>query len=1788
MTTFSKNAQTLVQSDYLYLQSAGSPGNTDGSSAGIHLRWSLRGTLGDQHLPKGNLAESSGPYPTTIGFNKNNDFIRIYRRSKNLNPVSFSLNTLSNDKINDAGNSKEWIFSSGDTVVSYKFTDPNEYEVLKTKHDLTATPGTNGLALINEYQGVIEIRVNKPFLGAKLYFGEGGNDTTLRLEGISKGREENLSTPVISHRKAIPITSGSTPTLEYEFFEEDLQYLRFSGITGSNLGIDIYTYDAEIFGPNWSLTGSFSLTEETTTAKDWLQDTARFNLTNWPKYNDGSTVVLSNYHDRWSDNDGVQDAVQEYLRLSQTDVFANKIYSQSNPANSNGDDDQAELELSILDALKIMSIDYHIARMLGLGYIDTPGSGDFLYMAEYVTEDALDTGIPAATRSHFYMGLPVSMQEERPTITPVQSDLSFGLWYDQGQGQRTYITDNQGYALTEDKRYIRVNIDGLVFPPPLEPFFATTNTIEASKHTKPVAYGVEYKNTGAGAWIEPELNHDTSGDFLDNNGNPETEPIFYTGKNPLFIYDENNQGSHTYAVYGINWFSRASGISNTRQETTTFPNRLKLLPPFDIKPHLIQHENPLIFTTSADQTRYDDNLNVDKTIVRTQLVIDHRHNIAHKDSDKIQFFFRENPVNVVEGQVKSITDTSPYSCRVRTKSYVKASINTVVSPVIPNGEESHYVGSFLVVENEQYEIINVQQSSVSGEGPIFEINKIKDNSIVTTGSQQQAISSKYKSPKADKKFTTSEDLTNPARWTQLSKEITIVKFSNHQESQILADGTEKILDIGGIYELASIQADPVNPGFYDIVFNSFNLTQHPDPNVEWRGGLARIGLASDQSEKKELEIVQMDLTGSSTLEIKVYDNNYSGEPIATGANINVNLFPGYQIYLYAETGFGEAETLPATGDMTRLTYISTRSRDSSLNINSYLSTAKPIIAKEVIIPVRTERPIGNSYATRPNYYGKSSYTFDTIVDTTGGRQPFALVFYRANTEGLLRALYKESTYQTLKTQLDSLKGDPEYNQFWVDLINMELVSNQFKTYTNSGFQFPNPDRVYDVGASEFDVTKDPGSTPDYQDLVRDKMMNAFVPLTEQPVLFMYIKTGKVTSPKPPKIRDEFGNLIPPGSPEFDQAPMATKFIDGADSKVRFTDYNLDGASQDLYFYAARELSNEYTFSAFSEVDQPIRILNTMPFTAPSIKNIESVVADPVNNVQVGVKFEIGEYADALNITHAKIYRAKTANDAKSVRTMDVQGPIDLANEVLKDEFDDLNGDIPYGEPLFYRIVACKTIINESGAPELIDSLPSDILLSNVVDNSAPLAPEITATYTGPSGNPATITSVTLEWDKAVHSGKYILYKMNTSGNWNKIHEITGDNSSHFTLDLINSDLANSNLVIEDSEGNEIYHHFKLEVINASGLSSRNEEILTLGEELSDTGFSGFPTIIDQMNIVVDTGAETVTKTGAYGWNNAGGFSVQSIPGDGYVERVIGGALNDNVRVCVGLSYANGGPDKASINYSIESGPNQDVRLEVNGGYSGISNDYQLGDKLKVERDGTEIKFYHISGGIETLVKTVSETSANPSNVGNPLFVDFSIANTGSVIFGLKLVTEEAVTPPPPPPPSNFSGFPDIVDQANIIVDIVAETITKNGSYGWNNAGGFSQQFITGDGYVERVVDGTITDNVRVCMGLSYSNGGPDKASIDYSIETGPNESVRLEVNGGYAGVSSNYQLGDKFKIERVGTDIKFYHISGGIETLVKTVSETTANPSNVGDPLYVDFSIANNGSILYGLNLVDL
>jgi hypothetical protein len=68
--------------------------------------------------------------------------------------------------------------------------------------------------------------------------------------------------------------------------------------------------------------------------------------------------------------------------------------------------------------------------------------------------------------------------------------------------------------------------------------------------------------------------------------------------------------------------------------------------------------------------------------------------------------------------------------------------------------------------------------------------------------------------------------------------------------------------------------------------------------------------------------------------------------------------------------------------------------------------------------------------------------------------------------------------------------------------------------------------------------------------------------------------------------------------------------------------------------------------------------------------------------------------------------------------------------------------------------------------------------------------------------------------------------MTNSGNWQKIYEVKS-NAANISVDLIETDLQTANLEKTDIDGNTIYHRFRVQVENSSGLLniSQNEKTI---------------------------------------------------------------------------------------------------------------------------------------------------------------------------------------------------------------------------------------------------------------------------------------------------------------------------------------------------------------------------
>jgi hypothetical protein len=207
-----------------------------------------------------------------------------------------------------------------------------------------------------------------------------------------------------------------------------------------------------------------------------------------------------------------------------------------------------------------------------------------------------------------------------------------------------------------------------------------------------------------------------------------------------------------------------------------------------------------------------------------------------------------------------------------------------------------------------------------------------------------------------------------------------------------------------------------------------------------------------------------------------------------------------------------------------------------------------------------------------------------------------------------------------------------------------------------------------------------------------------------------------------------------------------------------------------------------------------------------------------------ISFKINDFIESEQIKRVRIFRATNNRDAVTVRNMTLVKELAI-DEPLIDDFSDTT-DLPYAEPLYYRLVALREITNEHGNTEYVPSKPSEISLTNIIDTVNPAAPVLTSTSDVYTAGDSKMKNIVLSWQKTVHNGKYILYKLNLSGNWTKIYEIT-TNDSNIEVALATTTFGSGDLEKTNSVNDMIYHHFKVVAVNSSNLSSREENILTL-------------------------------------------------------------------------------------------------------------------------------------------------------------------------------------------------------------------------------------------------------------------------------------------------------------------------------------------------------------------------
>ncbi len=1248
---------------------------------------------------------------------------------------------------------------------------------------------------------------------------------------------------------------------------ENIRSVRFEVQDGYPHRLEFETYESYIAGADWEKLDTLALTKDDGKAFSRLEPAPDSINAHWQKFNDHALLNVSNYQDRWTRAGGLRYGVERYVALSDNDPMALDTL-QGNVQPQDG-----SIQISLLDTLRIVSLDFHIARMLGLGYLDRNIANDtdeYLYLCMYDTEGVLDDTNAARLVSHYYMGVPTKPLDYRLPDTPRLKPATYGLTINNGEPQSTYLTDSDGYTPDGLSRYVNLFVEPEIDDAAsLAPFFEPPVEFCSTEKTSSVFYGIEYRKDGEADWRKPEIAHDATYKDLDNPPQFETLPLPNNpapAANPVptLRHEERESGVHEYGSYGINWFSRVSPVGNiVATDATDIKKANLLLPPSNFAVQLIQKESPLMLTTTAEQNLLAGLSGTDKTLVRVTFDYAHAQDLNYDFADTVELFFRpQMPRNVV-GAVKTVSDDPADSHKsvISTTGYMVNSQGTTITPSLDPTLFGNFIGGVLSCQQENYIVTALAASNVAGEGPVFTVQKNVSGTASDPGSTGAFVTvHEYKGPQLDLSsnaqvmFMAVENMADPGSWGTPNPLPTIIHlgdstWTTHTETYV-QDGETITVSLRGVWSSAIVSPEPVaEPGYYRIEFQTYQLSNHPqhanaDP-VDWYKGVVRVPrAATPNAPKKVLEVLLIEHLGDGQpLVLHVIDNAYEmADQISTGVIVDVNYYPGYRVYLHAAPAHDltEATIQPAAGEGNRKTWLGARSCDSLQLYYSAVGLPAPIIALEFVTPLAPEQPAGAEFATRPDYYYKSSYNFR--LNFAPGHKPYAVAMYRGNDEAILRALYNNTTYNTVAQQLELLGEDDPYRaDRWRNLLSFDYVydvnspehpyydptgSNQngeFRKFpAEDGYAFPNPDKGGMLNGSP------PSSV--LNDL-KEAIQGSFTALTELPLIYDFIKDSSyVPVPKPQNIRNTQGALLDPHDPAFDMSPMAKRTDNGFE--IQFTDFTLDGTSNNVFFYYGREIGNRGRLGDPGPIAGPVRLINTHPPDAPGVKKMYVQELNPVANIGLAVNFEINSYPAVQNVGRMLIYRTINAADALSVRTMQLVKTVDFAetNQVgeltilLSDDFE--SGFVPYGDPLFYRIVALRKVKNPDATTDWSPSQPSKLLLTTVIDTINPQAPEITYTSDGLSGTPAMLAGVILSWPAEVHNGAYYLDKMNATGNWVMIYSVKTNDD--VTVNLAATELGTNVLPKENPDDDStVYHRFRVRVENSSGLFNLTDKVLTL-------------------------------------------------------------------------------------------------------------------------------------------------------------------------------------------------------------------------------------------------------------------------------------------------------------------------------------------------------------------------
>ena len=1515
------DTNTRLQSADLYLQAAGSVG--EDSTAGIHLRWMLKNKL-QNHLPKGDYYQGAPK-----GNNKPDDFVHIFRT-----PYTPVVSKISFSQVPQSVNDTQalWTYNVGGKTIHVYFRNITRYQQVRS----SINPLNNPTAFVNQYgENLIEVEsYNHLFFAVQLSTSVSTGSVKVEVQSVET-EQSNLPKNV-TYRQQVSGTEISK-----SIYAENGRSIRFapSGCTVTGINFEFYFDFIQTVNKleSWMDLGKYALSLKDDLVYDLLEPKPDERPVHavWPRYNDGEFVNIKNYKHKWNGEfkdprQRIKDSVERYLEMSNdsTNPLANETYYLNDIPNAEEDNG---LEISHLMTLQMAAMDYHVARMLGLGVLDLDRKiyekQKYIYIAEY------NTVSNNKTSNHLYMSLPTSINDQRITLPvelkePMPGIISSSTELDQTPA----ITDPDGYAHDGRTRYISLFAEELKPDEPSDsPFYYTNQQFNMSTFTYPVYVGIEYKKASESEWQKPEITNDPAYLNVDNWGSeskPETIGIAIPDVGqPAFIHRENRSGLHTYGSYGVNWFSRSRSTSKTWDIETKIVPSNDLLPPSNINALLIQEESPLFLTSYNEQDMLSNIVNTDKTFVRLAFEYDSSQDMISYQkaidgnvmqdfnplpdneeifADEMEIFFSPDVPEQLFGVVGSVTDlpSNPLISVIQSEAMVMPSAGQTLYPTVDATEIPHYIGGVLQIGADDFIIHDIEIPTATPLLPIFYVLKKQIGNAFGNNNSAPFDPTNFITPTSGLSFMFTRNMQNTVSWGAVNPHSLKVQIGNnwgiHHEEVTIESGMAPDVTQntylrkfrGFVFNNATIEKYPnlqEFEGVYEITFPGYTIGNHPQFNsateqlsVQWYRGSIRVPYENNSNgERKTLKVIRF-VEEAGNLIVYAQDENHSTDALQTSQvrnNTWVNFYPGYRVYLYHNASHRLTEThiLPQQqGMLDKYSIFGLRSRVAGNNdFISAISTPALMFARKFEAPGIPKAPKGALYATRPDYFGRSTYTFTTEYT----HMPFSVSMCRSNDDIIFSSLYKQTPYgediEDDTVQDIRIKNDDEFaNDRLLDLANVRLDSSHlFPEYNGYRFPLPNSQALFDsINAfiddhnthySETNPHITPGSVSHmnqiiipgvpqrndeltFFDFVKQTVVNTYVPLTEVPMIYQYVKDGDyMPIQKAQTIRDRNGVLLQPTHPDFDIAPMM-KIVSNSPHKTLFTDFTLDGASTSIYFYAARETDAQMKNGDLSEAVGPVRMVNSYAVKTPEIKSVIPILENTVMGISPAMQIQVNSYEAIHNVTKINLYRALNMGDATSVRSMTLVKTIDLEAEnmlqndiwTIKDDFSDL-AEVPFSDALYYRItVEAKVEYAEANfayddnssnnvftiVTDFAPSEPSKLMITMITENVLPSSPVLS--YTATTVNSATLGNVVLKWNKQAYKAKYYIYKMNDRGNWEQIH-VVQSNNSQMQVPLVDTNWGLSQLTIKNNQGDKIYHHFKVITENTAGMLSTDELILTI-------------------------------------------------------------------------------------------------------------------------------------------------------------------------------------------------------------------------------------------------------------------------------------------------------------------------------------------------------------------------